>query len=133
MRGTYLAGLWESQLPYGLLWISLVPHTRPTTERAPSWTWASIDGPVSYDVISADHERYKPEGTLKVHSVSIVPLRMDAKYGSVRTEGSICVSSLFKRARVIEEGAERSLVGAKVRSAWRQNFTLIHSTMMMMS
>lgn len=115
IRGTYLAGLWEFELPYGLLWISLVPHIRPTTERAPSWTWASIDGPISYDVRSEAYGRYKPEGTMEVHSVSVVPLRMDAKYGSVRTGGLICVSSLFKRARVVGEGSERCIVDAKSR------------------
>jgi hypothetical protein len=113
ISGNYLAGLWESQLPYGLLWICLVPQIRPTNERAPSWAWASIDGPVSYEVRSDAHGRLKSEGTMEVHSVSVVPLRMNAKYGSVRTGGSVCVSSLFKRARVIGEGSQRSLVDAK--------------------
>jgi hypothetical protein len=116
--GIYLAGLWESQLPYGLLWICTVPHIRPINERAPSWTWASIDGPISYEVKSNAHGRYKPEaveGTMEVHSFSVVPLRMDAKYGSVRTGGSICVSSLFKRASVVGEGAQRYLVDARSR------------------
>lgn len=118
ISGNYLAGLWESQLPSSLLWTCLSPHFRPANERAPSWSWASIDGPVSYDVRSDAHGRSKPEGTMgtmEVHSVSAVPLRMDAKYGSVRTGGSVCLSSLFKRARVIGEGSQRSLVDARSR------------------
>lgn len=59
----YLAGLWDykginpfggrayptSQLPLGLLWRrSTVEHMRsPAAYRAPSWSWASLDGPVS--------------------------------------------------------------------------------------
>lgn len=59
----YLAGLWDykginpfgghthptSQLPLGLLWRrSSVGHMRsPATYRAPSWSWAALDGPVS--------------------------------------------------------------------------------------
>lgn len=61
----YLAGLWETQLPSALLWRVLSPYNdadrvlgdrrraffprRPTRYRAPSWSWASIDGAVSYD------------------------------------------------------------------------------------
>jgi hypothetical protein len=115
ITGNYLAGLWESQLPYGLLWRSEVPHMRPTNERAPSWSWASINGPISYDVRSNAHGRSKIEGKMEVHSVSVVPLRMDAKYGSVRSGGLLCITSLLKRARVMEDGPSRSLVDAKSR------------------
>lgn len=74
----YLAGLWDykginpfgghayptSQLPLGLLWRrSDVEYMRsPAAYRAPSWSWASLDGPVSlfrlewllYDLFEAD-------------------------------------------------------------------------------
>lgn len=47
---TYLAGLWKSQLPGGLLWYNNLPlpadtkkASRPVIYRAPSWTWASLD------------------------------------------------------------------------------------------
>jgi hypothetical protein len=43
----YIAGLWKHQMPHALCWKrdpekSLVP--RPKEYRAPSWSWASIDG-----------------------------------------------------------------------------------------
>ncbi|KAI8939172.1 hypothetical protein NX059_005005 [Plenodomus lindquistii] len=57
----YLAGLWQSSLPLHLLWISEV-HTNahhqavqartPTTYGqyiAPSWSWASINGRISFE------------------------------------------------------------------------------------
>lgn len=56
----YLAGLWQSSLPLHLLWISAAytetnstgPETRiPRSYRdyvAPSWSWASIDGKISF-------------------------------------------------------------------------------------
>ncbi|EIW59567.1 HET-domain-containing protein [Trametes versicolor FP-101664 SS1] len=56
----YLAGLWRSDtLLIRLLWkadkstaASLgCRHTRPTAYRAPSWSWAAIDGPAFYDSI----------------------------------------------------------------------------------
>lgn len=47
----YLAGLWTHRLHIGLAW--QVPMdmraTRAPVYRAPSWSWASMDGPVSYD------------------------------------------------------------------------------------
>ncbi len=45
----YLAGLWSNDLPNQLNWMTGSPSTqcrRSSTWRAPSWSWASIDGPV---------------------------------------------------------------------------------------
>ena len=47
----YLAGLWRSEMPGNLFWAASgsakKPTTRPTQYRAPSWSWASVNGPVS--------------------------------------------------------------------------------------
>jgi hypothetical protein len=56
-KATYLSGVWREGLPRQLLWCIEYPtqvdnsfqHTRPLEYRAPSWSWASIDGPVCYD------------------------------------------------------------------------------------
>jgi len=44
----YIAGLWKSHLAIGLLWRRAKDFvTRPTEDfRAPSWSWASVDGAV---------------------------------------------------------------------------------------
>jgi hypothetical protein len=53
----YVAGLWVEDLPAGLLWSganffapygSPSPSRRPSKRRAPSWSWASYDGPIDY-------------------------------------------------------------------------------------
>ncbi|KAH9211176.1 heterokaryon incompatibility protein-domain-containing protein [Leptodontidium sp. 2 PMI_412] len=51
----YLAGLWDSDLVPQLLWRhcgklmgSSVDYTRGTQYRAPSWSWASVDGRVQF-------------------------------------------------------------------------------------
>lgn len=44
----YLAGLWEETIISSLLWRAGHPCHRPATYRAPSWSWASIDGPVGF-------------------------------------------------------------------------------------
>lgn len=60
--GTYRLGLWEDHLPMGLLWSLADPPSLTTTQglaagpqrdnkppyRAPSWSWASVDGPVRF-------------------------------------------------------------------------------------
>ncbi|KAM0816062.1 putative heterokaryon incompatibility protein [Seiridium cardinale] len=43
--GKYLAGIWYSQLPDALAWRIQLPKN-PGQYRAPSWSWASLDGEV---------------------------------------------------------------------------------------
>ncbi|KAF2688451.1 HET-domain-containing protein [Lentithecium fluviatile CBS 122367] len=40
----YLAGLWERHFIHDLLWYKFVPHHRPDDWRAPTWSWASLQG-----------------------------------------------------------------------------------------
>lgn len=51
--GSYLAGLWECALPQELAWRSkhddLSINTRDQVFVAPTWSWASIKGPVQWD------------------------------------------------------------------------------------
>jgi hypothetical protein len=54
LRATdYCMGLWRTQMPQGLLWRVAEGGRRPTKYRAPSWTWASIEGEVSWSESSA--------------------------------------------------------------------------------
>lgn len=59
----YLAGLWAHDLARGLTWrirgqknghgihnyIEELGYTRPTEYRAPSWSWAALDGPITWE------------------------------------------------------------------------------------
>jgi hypothetical protein len=46
--GRYLSGIWEASLPGGLLWEPLArPARRSTQACLPSWSWASVVGPIS--------------------------------------------------------------------------------------
>lgn len=44
--GSFIAGAWESSLLTDLAWTAFDRGTRPATWRAPTWSWASIDGKV---------------------------------------------------------------------------------------
>ena len=45
----YAAGLWTCAMDSSLLWVTVSPAvTRPQKYRAPSWSWAAVDGPISH-------------------------------------------------------------------------------------
>lgn len=52
VKDDYVAGMWRRYLEGKLLWMAHGNHkpgscTRPREYRAPTWSWASIDGPVT--------------------------------------------------------------------------------------
>ncbi|MCJ1365587.1 hypothetical protein MMC16_004711 [Acarospora aff. strigata] len=46
----YLAGLWQSHMPYALVWVVRGDNRgrRPSGNGAPSWLWASVTGPAGF-------------------------------------------------------------------------------------
>ena len=58
----YVAGMWRSRLKYYLLWARIDVQregnrslsSRPTTYRAPTWSWAATDGDVTMTSVTAD-------------------------------------------------------------------------------
>ncbi|KAF2269970.1 HET-domain-containing protein [Lojkania enalia] len=48
----YLAGLWEERLQEGLCWC-VYSGSRPASYRAPSWSWASLDGKIVVESITS--------------------------------------------------------------------------------
>ena len=69
----YVAGHWmDSSLPLSLLWRATKPgkpSDRSKLYRAPTWSWASIDGPISFETSSSE----TPKVLIKVHGT--VPLK----------------------------------------------------------
>jgi hypothetical protein len=57
-RGRYAAGLWETDMPCCLLWNlrQAEAATRPSEYRAPTWSWAALDGEVRYEAMSHGHD-----------------------------------------------------------------------------
>lgn len=47
-EATYLAGLWRENLLHDLFWQPVNIGLKPRDYRAPSWSWASLDGHVSW-------------------------------------------------------------------------------------
>jgi hypothetical protein len=79
----YVAGIWSSQLPLGLCW--LTPYneatSRPEHYVAPSWSWASVKGPIevgclidSFNGLTGQHHRFA--GGTRLYC-SVLNIRME--------------------------------------------------------
>lgn len=116
LRLGYYAGLWQYELHRQLLWrragsMSDQPpqnyswyHLRsPTQYRAPSWSWASLDGPIVMDQHTPNfsraagyEEQYAPDHFRRVCYIQIVQVTQKSslsRYGEVVGGGASCASS----------------------------------------
>jgi hypothetical protein len=89
----YCSGIWESQFHLGLLWAPGSQGVkRPMSIRAPSWSWASVDGPVQYPGFRGDID-------LRSRLIRIEP-HGDAFYAS---SASITLHAKLKQVRHIQQ------------------------------
>ena len=107
LNDTYLAGLWSRLLPTQLLWFvrdakqaNGFPAKRPPFYRAPSWSWASVDGEVSAGTVSYD-------GILiTVTSTKITPVTDDETGqvgdGTIVLRGTLFPAGLCRHATIDE-------------------------------
>lgn len=81
----YLAGLWKELLPMGLLWRLYNPNYKGTRlDRAPSWSWQSIDRRVDY-FYEIPFERLKSIYVAKVIDCRVTPVQDgDADLGNTK-------------------------------------------------
>ena len=63
LQDHYLAGLWKAALPTQLLWhvrgaelADCLPSCRPQVYRAPSWSWAAVDGRIMPGSLTTNDE-----------------------------------------------------------------------------
>ncbi|KAJ4296347.1 hypothetical protein N0V90_006392 [Kalmusia sp. IMI 367209] len=105
--GTYLAGLWSSDLAYGLLWKKEMRTCKHVVQyRAPSWSWAVTEERILYDEWDDLPETFM--------SIELIDARISLKdksnpYGEV-TSAAITVKSLFLpliRSKQYTEGFAR--------------------------
>jgi hypothetical protein len=69
----YLAGIWRSQLPQGLLWQGPLWNTRPQEYLGPTWSWASSEGAVSFGEANSLENPHLDDVWAKVVKVGTVP------------------------------------------------------------
>jgi hypothetical protein len=99
LASTYYAGLWGKFLLTQLLWTSLgcpeTPCCRASRYRAPSWSWASIDGPIALH--PAPYPTTAP--MLTILSCDVTLCDRSNPFGGVLA-GTLTVKGLLKPALV---------------------------------
>lgn len=97
--GAYVAGLWSQDLLSGLLWYSRNngPLHRPNIYRAPSWSWASVDGPVSFFNITGGRV---PEWLVEIECLDYwTSLAGPDPFGRV-IDGALTIIGYLKEAKI---------------------------------
>jgi hypothetical protein len=81
----YLAGHWRENLPSSLLWYVSEARTpnRPHAYRAPSWSWASVNGQIKN---FQEQYQFHYASSITIHSVHCEPSPLDP-FGRVRSGG----------------------------------------------
>jgi len=119
----YLAGLWQETLSVDLLW-QVSPPTRCTrlqTRRAPSWSWASVDGTIALSTIRdlRSHDSFSApyfsevRFVLEILTVVCTPVFNDSIYGEnlegvIRVRGYL-IPVCYVGKRGFSEGFETRL------------------------
>jgi hypothetical protein len=102
----YLAGLWRDTLVKGLLWHVRGPRApqRYTSYRAPSWSWASIDGNVKY---FTEHYQFHFEEDVVISEAKCDASPLDPT-GRVKA-GHIILSGRFLPVKVTIKNGHKSM------------------------
>jgi hypothetical protein len=77
LKDKYLAGMWQHNLEKRLLWSSLRPRITHVTRDyvAPSWSWASLDGPIDW--------KFSGTPEIEILHCEVVPVSLNAPYGAI--------------------------------------------------
>lgn len=96
--GTYLAGIWEGSLPGSLMWQSVTEDIppRPLEYRAPSWSWASVDGAVRYE-----SRKVSVDDDFKI--INAQTRKVDSNEFGAVTDGTLVIDSRVRNCRVGKE------------------------------
>jgi hypothetical protein len=99
----YYAGIWENYMVMQLAWDVIKPKPKVTDYRAPSWSWASVNGRVSYSSSGLLKDRFsefdKPECV--VVSAFTTPKSDDSPYGEV-TNGELKLRARSRKGWLVQ-------------------------------
>jgi hypothetical protein len=108
----YIAGMWRESLEHALLWdqpdraaysLGGTLFPQPTTWRAPSWSWASVDGPVDFVASAVTHLLFSVQDVVLTHAT-------EDKMGLL-TGGWLDMRGALKSIRISRNGDISSING----------------------
>lgn len=112
LERTYLAGVWLEALPEGLLWETVGPKkflTRPSQYRAPTWSWASINGPVRFKVRNTEYKR-ELDSHIKILDYKIVQVDSVDLMGPVKSAYLLLTGSLAPVQLITSKGNHHTFI-----------------------
>jgi hypothetical protein len=121
----YLAGLWREDLAVGLTWSAINPGTLIRhADRAPSWSWASVDGPIGYIWCLLPESKYPADvSPVEGCNLEVVDARVDEVHPGTFSE--------VRGGRIVVRGTTwpatlRGKAGkAKVDGPFKSNFNFL--------
>ena len=102
LNDDYLAGMWRTDLPLGLLWVATRGGKAQRSARIPSWSWVSTDGPVHSG-------RRAPASVLQSVKVTLEVLEVHVDIPGIDPFGEVRTAYLNGRGRMHKafRGAEK--------------------------
>ncbi|KAL2065015.1 hypothetical protein VTL71DRAFT_4155 [Oculimacula yallundae] len=110
----YVAGLWDYNLMHSLLWcrdFATTPLPAPAQYRAPSWSWAAIDSPVTWSKAILDFVDHEDA---KILGYNVVPEYKKSPFGSVAGGGYLAIRGSMQKV-LIEKGQSHNVLDMETR------------------
>lgn len=104
----YAAGLWEENLTYQLLWSTSGESMRSEIYRGPSWSWASVEGPILPNLTFREMSHFGQSQTL--HPISHISELVCMPSGTAQF-GEIGFASLSMVGPLLRTNLIRSRAG----------------------
>ncbi|KAG4431846.1 hypothetical protein IFR05_012663 [Cadophora sp. M221] len=110
----YLAGLWNNDLIHSLLWcrdFATTPLPPPEKYRAPSWSWAAIDSPVTWSKAILD---FPDDEEAKILSCTVTPESDKSPFGRVSRGGNLKIQGSMQKV-LIERSQSHDILDVETR------------------
>jgi hypothetical protein len=114
VQSEYLAGLWRNHLVHDLFWKTVTVATKPKKYRAPSWSWASVDGRINWPFWRASSTCSKCTLYWTLLDAQTTPEGLDP-YGAVQ-------DGFLKVHGILEEVKMRQLSSGWSQNSWRLTY-----------
>ncbi|KAF5013313.1 hypothetical protein FDECE_663 [Fusarium decemcellulare] len=112
---TYLAGLWDIDILFGLLWYSEFGYApRVPVYRAPSWSWAATDTPVLFPLHSEREEWGSSGWDMEILHYSVTPKSSTYSFGEVEDSRLVVCGLTMRLVRSRQVVSKKTLQPSRI-------------------